>query len=36
VDLKETSDYETSDEFSRLAEEYGVKDELNGSDTHDL
>ena len=36
VDLKETSDYAGSEEFMRLAKEYGVENEMTGSDTHDL
>ena len=36
VELKDTSDYATSEEFSRLAKEYGVENEMTGSDTHDL
>lgn len=34
--LKEGSDYKDSTEFDRLAKEYGVENQMTGSDTHDL
>ena len=34
--LKEESDYQDSEEFDRLAKEYGVENQMTGSDTHDL
>ena len=35
-DMKEESDYSGTEEFDRLSEEYGVKGDMTGNDTHDL